>query len=25
MGYERKFKNRPAGFRTHMLVCLGEL
>ncbi|MDO5040445.1 MgtC/SapB family protein [Clostridium sp.] len=23
IGYDREFKNRPAGFRTHMLVCLG--
>lgn len=23
VGLERSFKNRPAGFRTHMLVCLG--
>ncbi len=23
IGYEREYKNRPAGFRTHMLVCLG--
>ena len=23
IGYEREFKNRPAGFRTHILVCLG--
>ncbi|HAR85148.1 MAG TPA: methyltransferase [Clostridium sp.] len=23
VGYEREFKNSPAGFRTHMLVCLG--
>ncbi|MEG0771982.1 MgtC/SapB family protein [Clostridium sp.] len=23
VGYERGFKHRPAGLRTHMLVCLG--
>jgi putative Mg2+ transporter-C (MgtC) family protein len=23
IGYEREFKNRPAGFRTHILVCMG--
>ncbi|WP_125151957.1 MgtC/SapB family protein [Clostridium rectalis] len=23
VGYERENKNRPAGFRTHILVCLG--
>lgn len=23
IGYERQHKNRPAGFRTHILVCLG--
>lgn len=23
IGYERKFNNRPAGFRTHILVCVG--
>ncbi|WP_291636471.1 MgtC/SapB family protein [Clostridium sp.] len=23
IGYEREHKNRPAGFRTHILVCLG--
>lgn len=23
IGYDRQFKNRPAGFRTHILVCLG--
>ena len=23
VGYERESKNRPAGFRTHILVCLG--
>lgn len=23
LGYEREFKNSPAGFRTHILVCLG--
>lgn len=23
IGYEREFKNRPAGFRTHTLVCVG--
>jgi putative Mg2+ transporter-C (MgtC) family protein len=23
IGYERESKNRPAGFRTHILVCLG--
>lgn len=24
IGYERQFKNRPAGFRTHILVCVGS-
>lgn len=24
VGYEREFKNRPAGFRTHILVCVGS-
>ena len=24
MGLERQLKNRPAGLRTHMLVCLGS-
>lgn len=24
LGYERGMKNRPAGFRTYMLVCLGS-
>lgn len=24
IGYEREFKNRPAGFRTHILVCVGS-
>ncbi len=23
IGYERQYKNRPAGFRTHILVCVG--
>ena len=23
IGYERGHQNRPAGFRTHILVCLG--
>lgn len=23
VGYDREFKNRPAGFRTHILVCIG--
>ncbi len=23
IGYDREFKNRPAGIRTHILVCLG--
>ena len=23
IGYEREYKNMPAGFRTHMLVCVG--
>lgn len=23
VGYNREYKNRPAGFRTHVLVCLG--
>ncbi len=23
IGYEREFKHRPAGFRTHILVCIG--
>ncbi|MDX1358155.1 MAG: MgtC/SapB family protein [Clostridia bacterium] len=23
IGYEREYKNRPAGLRTHMLVCIG--
>ena len=23
IGLERSSKNRPAGFRTHILVCLG--
>jgi putative Mg2+ transporter-C (MgtC) family protein len=23
IGYEREYKKRPAGFRTHILVCLG--
>lgn len=23
IGYERGYQNRPAGFRTHILVCLG--
>jgi putative Mg2+ transporter-C (MgtC) family protein len=24
IGFERQLKNRPAGMRTHMLVCLGS-
>ena len=24
VGFERQLKNRPAGMRTHMLVCLGS-
>jgi len=24
LGYEREIKNRPAGFRTYMLVCIGS-
>ena len=23
MGIEREYKHRPAGFRTHILICLG--
>jgi Uncharacterized membrane protein len=23
IGYEREYQNRPAGFRTHILVCVG--
>ena len=23
IGMERSYKNRPAGFRTHILVCIG--
>ena len=23
IGYERQYSNRPAGFRTHILVCVG--
>lgn len=23
VGYEREYQNRPAGFRTHILVCVG--
>ncbi|MBC8062533.1 MAG: MgtC/SapB family protein, partial [Clostridiaceae bacterium] len=23
IGYEREYTNRPAGFRTHILVCVG--
>lgn len=23
IGYEREYRKRPAGFRTHILVCLG--
>jgi putative Mg2+ transporter-C (MgtC) family protein len=23
VGYEREYQNRPAGFRTHILVCIG--
>ena len=23
VGIEREFKRRPAGFRTHILICLG--
>lgn len=25
IGYERQSKHRPAGFRTHILVCLGSM
>ena len=25
VGIEREYKNRPAGLRTHVLVCLGLL
>lgn len=25
IGYERQYKNRPAGIRTHILVCLGSV
>lgn len=25
VGLERSFKNRPAGLRTHMLVCMGSM
>lgn len=25
IGYEREYKNMPAGFRTHILVCLGAV
>ena len=24
IGLERFYKNRPAGFRTHILVCMGS-
>lgn len=24
VGYDREYKNRPAGFRTHILVCIGS-
>jgi len=24
IGFEREFSNRPAGFRTHILVCMGS-
>ncbi len=24
IGFEREYKNRPAGLRTHMLVCVGS-
>lgn len=24
IGYEREYKNRPAGLRTHMMVCIGS-
>ncbi len=24
IGFERERKNRPAGFRTHILVCIGS-
>ncbi len=24
IGLEREFKRRPAGFRTHILICLGS-
>ena len=23
IGFERQYKNRPAGMRTHILVCMG--
>lgn len=23
LGYEREYSNRPAGLRTHILVCVG--
>ena len=23
VGFERQYKNRPAGMRTHILVCIG--
>ncbi|MEL5938925.1 MgtC/SapB family protein, partial [Tetragenococcus halophilus] len=23
IGFDREFKNRPAGIRTHILVCIG--
>ena len=24
VGMEREFKRRPAGFRTHILICMGR-
>ena len=24
IGAEREYKRRPAGFRTHIIICLGE-
>lgn len=25
IGFDREFKSRPAGMRTHILVCVGAL
>lgn len=25
IGFEREYKSRPAGMRTHILVCVGQL